>query len=158
MRTFPDGWMGVDKGNTPSYVDEQTSAYYSSRAEAIAAEYSEGPSPLESVKAYLPEYGTTLDIGCGSGRDLLWLYRRGLTVRGADSSAEMIAAATKLHPELSEKLAVTGLPDFQGLQAPSTLFSAMRYCSTFPMPDYLTLSSPCVVCLGRAVVSSSPFH
>ncbi|MPZ26653.1 MAG: methyltransferase domain-containing protein [Micromonosporaceae bacterium] len=41
----------------------------------------------------LPATGTLLDIGCGTGRDAIYLARRGYTVVGLDRSAEAIERA-----------------------------------------------------------------
>jgi len=50
---------------------------------------------LSSLAAKLPPGVFILDIGCGSGRDLLWLKNRGFSVTGLEGSPEMAALARK---------------------------------------------------------------
>lgn len=45
------------------------------------------PSPfLSLLTRHLPGRATVLDVGCGSGRDLCWLSRRGYSVTGFERS------------------------------------------------------------------------
>ena len=65
---------------------------------------------------------TILDIGCGSGRDLLWLKKRGFKVIGFDSSPGLASLAGKnASCEVIEGDFETF--DFSGLQADGLLFS-----------------------------------
>lgn len=48
---------------------------------------------LNSFAARLPEGASILDVGCGSGRDLLWLKKRGFQVAGLERSAGLAALA-----------------------------------------------------------------
>ncbi|WP_084301678.1 class I SAM-dependent methyltransferase [Desulfonatronovibrio hydrogenovorans] len=47
---------------------------------------------LPRVKHFMPG-STVLDVGCGSGRDMLWLTERGPHCTGLDRSTEMAALA-----------------------------------------------------------------
>lgn len=42
---------------------------------------------------YLPEHGTILDLGCGSGRDALAFKNMGYTVEASDYSAQLVKKA-----------------------------------------------------------------
>lgn len=52
------------------------------------------PQPfLGPLLGFLPPAARILDVGCGSGRDLCWLARRGFTVFGLERSAGLAALA-----------------------------------------------------------------
>ncbi|MDO5425373.1 MAG: methyltransferase domain-containing protein [Eubacteriales bacterium] len=48
---------------------------------------------LEKFARYLPENAEVLDLGCGSGRDTLWLEEAGFSVTMLDGSAQMCQLA-----------------------------------------------------------------
>ncbi len=50
---------------------------------------------LSPLAAKLTPGAFILDIGCGSGRDLLWLKNRGFSVTGLEGSPEMAGLARK---------------------------------------------------------------
>jgi len=50
---------------------------------------------LSPLAAKLPPGAFMLDVGCGSGRDLLWLKNRGFTVMGFEKSPELAGLARK---------------------------------------------------------------
>lgn len=55
--------------------------------------------------------GPVLDVGCGPGRTTAYLDSLGLTVRGLDLSAQMVALARERHPALSFEVgSMTDLP------------------------------------------------
>lgn len=55
---------------------------------------------LERFTAGLPDGGSVLDLGCGTGQPMArWLAQRGLAITGVDSSAAMLAHATRLLPD-----------------------------------------------------------
>jgi SAM-dependent methyltransferase len=75
-------------------ADAKTAAFYRDMAGSLAAQYGEVPPDagdrLERAFRYSRKI---LDIGCGTGRDLAFLLRKGKDAYGADASKEMIAAA-----------------------------------------------------------------
>ncbi len=64
-----------------------------------------GDRPALSLIYYLDKYnvkgeGVGLDLGCGQGRNALYLARRGFSMRGLDQSAEAVARLSGLADEL----------------------------------------------------------
>jgi len=54
------------------------------------------PTPfLEPLRRCLTPGATVVDVGCGSGRDLLWLRQRGFTPIGLDKSPELAELARR---------------------------------------------------------------
>jgi SAM-dependent methyltransferase len=51
------------------------------------------PTPLVELSAQYPSPGRALDIGCGTGRDAVYLAARGWTVTGVDGVPRAIDAA-----------------------------------------------------------------
>ncbi len=67
-----------------------------------APSYDSDPNPLLALEERLVgdlatgvPWRTVVDIGCGTGRSMLWHLRRGAEVFGADPSPEMLAQASK---------------------------------------------------------------
>lgn len=95
-------------------MDQSTVAFYAINATAVAARYESVVSTLSNhfASAFHPK-SKLLDIGFGSGRDLAVLTRLGHDCYGIDPTAELIAVAAELHPELRGKLAQGALPDLE---------------------------------------------
>jgi ubiquinone/menaquinone biosynthesis C-methylase UbiE len=55
---------------------------------------------LDRLAASIPEGGVICDLGCGPGHVARYLRERGVKVIGVDLSAQMIAQAQRLNPEL----------------------------------------------------------
>lgn len=72
-----------------NYYEDNHQHYY---------DYTVGIDPsafLEPLARLLPPQATILDIGCGSGRDLLWLARRGFRPTGFEQSPSLAKLARK---------------------------------------------------------------
>lgn len=79
---------------TSIFVDTRTSTYYSRNAEQLAGRYATVSRQYEDHLA--TSFANThriLDVGCGSGRDLAWLLRKGKDAYGVDPSKEMLVTA-----------------------------------------------------------------
>jgi 2-polyprenyl-3-methyl-5-hydroxy-6-metoxy-1,4-benzoquinol methylase len=93
-------------------MDDKTVQYYSNAAAKLAERYE---SMTSSVSRYFhtafPEGARLLDIGAGSGRDLVRLLSPGYDAYGVEPSEEMRTQALALHPELRARLDAGALPD-----------------------------------------------
>ena len=106
------------EGSTDSniYADDRTSRYYSSKTDELTEKYSKTNDLFSRLFIkYLSTGSKVLDIGCGSGRDITGLIKKGFAVRGADSSKAMIDSAVIRYPELTDKIVLSGLPDLPGI-------------------------------------------
>lgn len=84
-------------------MDSKTLDAYSKLAEEYSQDWLSQPEPTDMyqlLEKYFIKNGTTADIGCGNGRDANWMSKNGFKVLGFDSSAELIALATKNFPEV----------------------------------------------------------
>jgi len=75
-------------------MDVPTSAFYSKNAEGLASQYRD--AGVEYEERLLHAFGKArkiLDVGCGTGRDVCFLLRKGKDAYGLDSSKEMLLAA-----------------------------------------------------------------
>jgi SAM-dependent methyltransferase len=99
-------------------MDRRTLAAYDSEAAAFAKDWHEQPAPADLqdvVMQYFIRGGTTVDIGCGSGRDVAWLNASGFPAVGFDASDGLLAEARSRYPALNFKRAE--LPDLKGIPA-----------------------------------------
>lgn len=92
--------------------DDRTTAYYETHADALAKRYAVGGPDLNGVF----EPGTrVLDIGCGSGRDLLRLLNLGVDAHGCDLSPAMLDQAARTLRDAGhspdDRLRSAALPD-----------------------------------------------
>lgn len=69
----------------------------------------------------IPPHSRGLDAGCGSGaRDVFFYWQTGHDIRGVDAVEENISWATKLHPEIADRVSVADLTT--GLEYPAGYF------------------------------------
>jgi 2-polyprenyl-3-methyl-5-hydroxy-6-metoxy-1,4-benzoquinol methylase len=77
-------------------MDPMTIETYTSDAAGYATEWANQPAP-DDLYARLSQHfrpqGRTVDIGCGSGRDVAWLNAHGFPTIGYDASEGLIAEA-----------------------------------------------------------------
>ncbi len=93
-------------------MDHATLDYYSQNATAVAARYESVVSKLsESFGVAFKPNSKILDIGCGSGRDLVALSTLGHDCYGIDGTAEFVTLAQELHPALTGRIEHVVLPD-----------------------------------------------
>lgn len=101
-----------------------------------------GPSPgLESISARV---GSAIDLGCGSGRDALWLLNEGWEVLGID----------RLRPQADIPFAQANLHEFQTDQRFNLVL--LHYCWD---PEYLKLAMRLCAIGGRiSILAHSEMH
>ncbi len=75
--------------STISYYDRQAMQYFQSTVRADVAEN------CERFLGYVPPGGRIIDLGAGSGRDMLYFKKRGYFVSGIDASAELCRLASE---------------------------------------------------------------
>ncbi len=81
-------------------MDRATLAAYNVDAENFADAW-QAQSPPEDLHAIVRQFfgkGATVDIGCGSGREVAWLNATGHAAVGYDASLGMLGAARRRHP------------------------------------------------------------
>jgi 2-polyprenyl-3-methyl-5-hydroxy-6-metoxy-1,4-benzoquinol methylase len=74
---------------------------YDKIAEAYVREYEYGEhlalASLKTFSRHLKAGANVLDVGCGGGRDSIFLSEQGFNVTGIDVSRKMISLAKKTH-------------------------------------------------------------
>jgi SAM-dependent methyltransferase len=96
-------------------MDKQTLAAYDSRSATFAQEWRDQPAAddvYELLRSYFAP-GLTVDIGCGSGRDVAWLRANGFDASGYDASEGLLQEARTTCPDAFFGLA--GLPELAGV-------------------------------------------
>ncbi len=99
-------------------MDRQTLSAYDADAAAFAKEWHEQPAPSdlhEIVARYFVRGGTSVDIGCGCGREVAWLNANGFPAVGFDASEGLLAQARSRYPDLNFTRAE--LPSLKGISA-----------------------------------------
>ena len=96
-------------------MDRATLAAYDAAAAAYAKEWETQSAPVDlhdlAKRFFRP--GLTADIGCGSGRDAVWLAANGFPTVGYDASAGLLAQARAAHPGVTFEQAA--LPQLHGI-------------------------------------------
>lgn len=99
-------------------MDRSTLAAYDRDAAAFASDWHDQPPPADLhdiVKRFFIKGGATVDVGCGSGREVAWLNASGFPARGFDASEGLLAEARARYPDLA--FAHAQLPDLRGIAA-----------------------------------------
>ena len=97
-------------------MDRKTLAAYDCDAAAFAKDWHDQPAPVdlqEIVERFFVRGGNSVDIGCGSGREVGWLNSHGFSAVGFDASEGLLAEARRRYPGL--KFARAELPDLKGI-------------------------------------------
>ncbi len=122
-------------------MDKETIDTYNREAESIARLHSTlTPHRIyELIDQYFIKDGTTIDIGCGIGRDTHWLSQQGYPTTGVDASEQMLKQAQSLYP--NDNFVQDDLPELNQLGA--TRFQNLL-CSAVLM--HLTPSNLTIAC------------
>jgi len=99
-------------------MDRATLAAYDHDAAAFAKDWHEQPAPEDLhdvVNCFFIRGGATVDIGCGSGREVAWLNANGFPATGFDASEGLLALARARNRHLH--FAHAELPDLDGIAA-----------------------------------------
>lgn len=103
---------------TLGFYERQAQAYFD---RTVHADMSHLYAPFLSK---LPRGGRILDVGCGSGRDVLAFAARGYDVLGVDASAALVALATKhsgVACEVADVRELSFSQEFDGIWACASL-------------------------------------
>ena len=97
-------------------MDQKTIKIYNEQSLSIADRHKEvTPLRLYSLAETFFEKGsTTLDLGCGIGRDTNWLITKGYPAVGVDASEGMLDVARTDYPKY--KFSLASLPDLDGIE------------------------------------------
>lgn len=97
-------------------MDPQTIKSYDDSAQAYAREWAEQDAPDDMYALILRYFGKgpTVDIGCGSGRDVAWMVKNGLDSTGYDASENLLSEARAAFPGLLFRPA--SLPTLEGVE------------------------------------------
>ncbi len=114
-------------------MDKTTVEYYDQNAVDLAKMYelADVSHTLHLLIRHLPQSGTILDIGCGSGRVASFLANRKYGVVGVDASKAMIDTAQQLHPAISGKLQTEAIPFAEESNLFAESFDAVISIETF---------------------------
>jgi SAM-dependent methyltransferase len=96
-------------------MDRSTIAAYDGGSAAYAEDWHSQPPP-EDLHRLIRKFfrpGITVDIGCGSGREVAWLEANGFPAIGYDASAGLLAEARARYPHL--KFEAAALPELAGI-------------------------------------------
>jgi SAM-dependent methyltransferase len=95
-------------------MDRGTSSFYTRYAQELHKRSQLEPSRSAVsawfARAFAPG-ARVLDIGCGSGRDLVALLAQGCDAYGVEPHADMREAALRAHPALAPRICAGALPD-----------------------------------------------
>lgn len=108
---------------------------------------------LEPLARQLKPQATILDIGCGSGRDLLWFVRRGFRPTGFELSPSLAALARK-HAGCPVIVGDFTDYDFSGLQFSALVFvGSLVHLSHQALPAILMSTCRALVPGGKLLIT-----
>jgi len=108
---------------------------------------------LEPLAGLLKPQATILDIGCGSGRDLLWLVKRGFRPTGFEQSPSLADLARK-HSGCPVIEGDFGSYDFSELQFSALIFvGSLVHLSQEALPAILTSTCRALVPGGILLIT-----
>jgi len=108
-----------------------TISYYNENARELSKRYES--ADIENIHGLLldtfPEKSFLLELGCGSGRDAVFMYSNKYDLLAIDGSSKMISEAKRIHPELNNILHTVIIPEelefenasFDGIYSIATL-------------------------------------
>ncbi len=118
-------------------MDSKTCKYYQEHAKRLCCRYeSSGMSKLHKLLESSFHRGDNLfEIGCGSGRDALFMLNSGFKITACDCSLEMIKQAKIHHPKLANNLLHLNIPSelvdlektFKGVYSIATLMHLTKF-------------------------------
>lgn len=79
---------------------EEIAADYSERDARIIEETMAVKTALDRFISLLPPHAKALDIGCGGGRDSVYMFKNGVNIIGIDFSENMIRNAKEKTPDI----------------------------------------------------------
>src|ERR1017187_7543513 len=93
-------------------MDRRTLDYYDQHAAEKAAKFRSIPSGIDSyLSEAFPQSGSKiLDVGSGSGRDLVALLAKGYDAYGLEPSEYLLAGSVRAFPQLKDRVLPFGLP------------------------------------------------
>ena len=93
-------------------MDKKTADYYNENADDIFSRYESVSGGISDYfQESFPKPAKILDIGCGSGRDLITLLNMGHDAYGIEPSDNLRSLAIENHPELRGRITSGSLPD-----------------------------------------------
>jgi len=89
-----------------------TTNFYNTNSKELIIRYDNADmsSFHQLLLKYIPQNGSVLDIGFGSGRDLQFLYENDYDIWGIDPSAKFVANAKQRFPNLIDRFIEAGVP------------------------------------------------
>lgn len=130
----------------------QTLKYYNKNSHNLCKKYNSVDLSIlhKDMLDFFKGYKSLLEIGSGSGRDIVFMLRNGFDVIGIDGSQGMIKNALINYPELKNKLFLSELPNsipqfknkFDGIFSIATLMHFSERDLTFILKDIYKLLKP----------------
>ena len=93
-------------------MDDKTQKYYSTHAKDASNLYNSAKTGGVSryFQSAFTAGSTVLDMGAGSGRDMVILAEAGFDAYGIDASAEMVSNAVSNYPRLKDRIKCASIP------------------------------------------------